>query len=567
MAPTPEIRLEQQIAEVQRLLARHRLLESMARRQQTDRSALLEQMQHRQNLVELQTRLRGLHPADVANILELLPPEDRVLVWGELTPTQAGQALVEVSDGVREYLIESTPAERLVALLRELDADDLRYLSDSLPQGILDQLSATLDAQDRSWVEQSREYPAGSTARLMTQDVLSLRGAQTVEEAVALIRAAGRLPTHTDRLFVVDARNVLVGAVPLGVLLIADPGTPIASVMESDIRRFHLYDEAEQVATAFERYDLLSAPVVDDRGKLIGRVTADSVMDFIRASSENEVLGLAGLRQAEDLFAPVLDSARNRWPWLAVNMGTAFIASRVIGVFEGAIQQLVALAALMPILASIGGNTGNQTVALVVRGLALDQLKGRQRTPSSQEGADGRAAERRAVGNAGRTFRDDRVPFRGARPGDDERRTPQPDHRRPRGRCRAAGAVGGGARSRTGIQRRPHVCDRQHGILPVSRAGQGLSAVRRYVVVTCRRATHGGSVSSPSHACLITSSQAIAEDATAFFSALTGYSDPPRLKALVMAPTHLRPRFVKLIDRERSGVTFTPERAGTPNHK
>jgi len=209
----------------------------------------------------------------------------------------------------------------------------------------------------------------------MTQDVLSLQAPQTVAEAIAVIRGLGRLPTHTDRLFVVDSRNVLVGAVPLGLLLVADPGSPIASLMESDIRRFHLYDEAEEVATAFERYDLLSAPVVDDRGKLIGRVTADSVMDFIRASSENEVLGLAGLRQAEDLFAPVLDSARNRWPWLAVNLGTAFIASRVIGVFEGTIQQLVALAALMPIVASIGGNTGNQTVALVVRGLALGQLK------------------------------------------------------------------------------------------------------------------------------------------------------------------------------------------------
>jgi magnesium transporter len=145
--------------------------------------------------------------------------------------------------------------------------------------------------------------------------------------------------------------------------------------METELRRFHPDDSAELVATAFERYDLLSAPVVDDRGKLIGRVTADSVMDFIRASSANEVLGLAGLREAEDLFAPVLDSARNRWPWLAVNLGTAFIASQIIGMFEGTIAQLVPLAALMPIVASIGGNTGNQTVALVVRGLALDQLR------------------------------------------------------------------------------------------------------------------------------------------------------------------------------------------------
>ena len=215
--------------------------------------------------------------------------------------------------------------------------------------------------------------------------------------------------------------------------------------MEAGIRRFHLDDAAEKVATAFERYDLLSAPVVDDRGKLIGRVTADSVMDFIRTSSENNVLGLAGLRTAEDLFAPVLDSARNRWPWLAVNMVTAFIASRVIGGFEGTIHQLVPLAALMPIVASIGGNTGNQTVALVVRALALDQLKDRQHLASAQKGADGRPAERCAVGHAGRAVRDAGLSLRAARPGDDQRGPPQPAERGDRRRAGAAGAVAGAA--------------------------------------------------------------------------------------------------------------------------
>jgi magnesium transporter len=208
----------------------------------------------------------------------------------------------------------------------------------------------------------------------MMQDALSLRESQTVQDAIGLIRRRGRLPAQTDRLFVVDSRNVLIGSVALGALLIAEPVAQIASVMDAEGRRFHPYDEAQEVAKAFERYDLLSAPIVDDRGKLVGRVTADAVMDFIRTSSGNEVLALAGLRKAEDLFAPVWDSARNRWPWLAVNLATAFIASRVIGAFENTIQQLVALAALMPIVASVGGNTGNQTVALVVRGLALDQI-------------------------------------------------------------------------------------------------------------------------------------------------------------------------------------------------
>jgi magnesium transporter len=368
-------RLEQQIEEVRDLIARHGLLESVARRQQTPRSALLEQIQRRQNLVQLEQRLKTLHPADVASILESIPPDHRLIVWGQLQPAQAGEALVEVSTSLRESLIEETSRERLFAILSELDPDDLRYVSSSVPEPMLAELSAALDARDRTWVEESRSFPDGTTARLMTQDVLSLQMTETAETAVAEVRRQGTLPAHTDRLFVVDARNVLVGAVTLGALLVAAPATPITSLMETEIGRFHLYDQAEQVATAFERYDLLSAPVVDDRGKLIGRVTADAVMDFIRASSENNVLGLAGLRSAEDLFAPVLDSARNRWPWLAVNLATAFIASRVIGGFESTIQQIVSLAALMPIVASIGGNTGNQTVALVVRALALDQLQ------------------------------------------------------------------------------------------------------------------------------------------------------------------------------------------------
>ncbi len=373
-----ETRLQEHVVEVRRLLDRHRMLETVARRQETPKSALLEQMQHRQNLVELHRRLRGLHPADLAHILESLPIEDRLVVWRELEPPQAGPSLVEVSREVRESLVESTDRAALVAALRELDADDLRYLAESLPDDLVDEVSALLDARDRSWVEQSRAYSESSAARLMTQNVLTLRESQTAGDAITRIRSRGQLPSHTDRLFVVDSRNVLIGAVALGALLIAEPGADVTTLMDADIRRFHPYDDAEEVAKAFERYDLLSAPIVDDRGKLIGRVTADAVMDFIRTSSANEVLALAGLRKAEDLFAPVWDSARNRWPWLAVNLATAFVASRVIGVFEDTIQQLVALAALMPIVASIGGNTGNQTVALVVRGLALDQI-----TPSS----------------------------------------------------------------------------------------------------------------------------------------------------------------------------------------
>jgi magnesium transporter len=375
MNDTSDVDLQTSAQDIRTVLERHRLLENLARQQPTEKAGLLESLQHRQNLVELERRLAVLHPADVAHLLDSLPAEDRRLVWTQLSPGLAGQALVEVSVEVRDALVAETPRERLLALLRELDADDLRYLADSVPPDVVAEVASALDQTDRRWLEQVQAYEEDSAARLMMQDELSLRDAFTVGDAIALIRQRGSLPAQTDRLFVVDSRNVLIGAVGLGVLLVADGSSPVTRVMDASVRSFRPSDQASTVAKAFERYDLLSAPVVDDRGKLVGRVTADAVVDFIRTSSANEALALAGLRKAEDVFAPAVDSARNRWPWLAVNLATAFVASRVIGAFEHAIHQLVALATLMPIVASIGGNTGNQTVALVVRGIAVDQIR------------------------------------------------------------------------------------------------------------------------------------------------------------------------------------------------
>ncbi len=375
MEPNPLDPSPDNIADIFELIEKHRLLEVVARNQETPRSALLEQLQHRQNLVELRKRLRTRHPADIAHLLELLPVADRLVVWRELPVPLAAQSLVQVSDGIRAALVSDTPRAALVDMLRELDADDLRYLSPWVPSDVIDAVVASLEATDRKWVEDEEGNRADTVGRLMTRELVSVKDGNTVAECLLTLRQCASLPEHLDRIFVVDARNVLVGAIELGPLVIAAPEEAVSSVMQRHPRAFVPSDDAHDVAQAFERYDLLSAPVVDERGKLIGRVTADVVVDFIRASADQDVLALAGLRKAENLFGPVLDSARNRWPWLAVNLATAFVASRVIGAFEAEIEQLVALAALMPIVASIGGNTGNQTVALVIRGLALDQLR------------------------------------------------------------------------------------------------------------------------------------------------------------------------------------------------
>ena len=360
--------------EVMRLLERHRVLASLASRQQTPRHDLLEQMQHRQNLVELQRHLRAQHPADIAAILDSLPGDDRLLVFRQLGPEQAGASLVEASDSVRASLIRELDRGELLSALRTLDADDLAFLSGEAPDDVVEEVSQSLAAQDRSWLKDARDYDEDSVGRLMTQDVVVVREGQTVAEVLDDLRKLEDIPDQTDRLFVVDTRQILRGVFPLHMLVRTDPTARIRDVMLGDVERFTPGAPAAGAATAFEKYDLVSAPVVDERGKLVGRITIDRVMDYLREAAEQMALTRAGLRGAEDLFAGVRQSVHNRWPWLALNLVTAFFASRVISQFEETIASVVALAALMPIVASMGGNTGNQTVALVIRALALDQL-------------------------------------------------------------------------------------------------------------------------------------------------------------------------------------------------
>ena len=210
----------------------------------------------------------------------------------------------------------------------------------------------------------------------MTHEWVAVPETHTVQQALGDLRSRGQLPPQTDRLFVVDARNMLRGSVTLPTLLLTDPSAPIVASLETDVATFGVLDQVQQAASAFERYDLVSAPVIDERGKLVGRLTVDAVMDFVRSQAELRALKQAGLSRDEDLFASPVDSAFNRWPWLAINLVTAFLASRVIGQFEHTIRDLSALAALMPIVASIGGNTGNQTMAIMIRALGGDQVRG-----------------------------------------------------------------------------------------------------------------------------------------------------------------------------------------------
>ena len=323
---------------------------------------------------ELQIKLDALHPADVAHILEALPLADRLDLWELVKADRDGDILLEVADSVRQSLIADMDSSELLAAAEQLDADELADLAPDLPKDVLQDLMDSLDAQNRERLQSTLSYPEEAVGAHMDFDIVTIREDITLEVALRYLRRLGSLPELTDKLFVVDRNDILQGVLPLKRLVVNDLEANVADIMADDAVVFHPEDITDEAAQAFERYDLVTAPVVDANNKLVGRITVDAVMDFIRDESESDMLSMAGLREEEDFFASIWKSVQNRWAWLAVNLVTALVASRVIGLFEGSIEKIVALAALMPIVAGIGGNSGNQTTTMIVRGLALGQI-------------------------------------------------------------------------------------------------------------------------------------------------------------------------------------------------
>src|SRR5689334_18043770 len=354
--------------------------EALARLEVEDLQQTLREIQplaaDKSKSLELRSRLDALHPADIAFLLEALPLEERLAVWNLVKADRDGEILVEVSEAVRESLIESMDSAELVAAAETLEADELADIAADLPAGVMEEVVQSLPAEERERLRAALSYPEGSVGALMDFEHVAVREEVTLEAVTRFLRRLDELPTHTDPLFVVDRAQRLRGTLPLARLIVSDLELQVGRVMVVESVKFYPEDSAEDAANVFERYDLVSAPVVDNAGSLIGRLTVDAVVDYIREKNAESRLAEAGLREEEDVFAPVLDSFKNRWAWLAINLVTAFIASRVIGLFEGSIQRLVALAALMPIVAGIGGNSGNQTITMIVRALALGQIQG-----------------------------------------------------------------------------------------------------------------------------------------------------------------------------------------------
>ncbi len=362
------------LKEVQQLLARQKLVEGLVHRQDMPRHDLVENLVHKQHLAELENKLEKLHPADIAYILESLPLDERLVVWEHVGAEHDGEVLIELSDAVRESLIETMDQAELVAAAEQLDADELADLAPDLPRQVMEDVYLGMDAEEREQLRAAMSYPEDSVGALMDFDMVTVREDVTLEVVLRYLRRFDELPDHTDQLMVVDRKDRLRGVLPLNRMLINDPEVEVGHIMLTEHLTLEPGDSADEAAKAFERYDLVSAPVVDAHHRLMGRLTVASVLDFVRDSSEAELLSQAGLKEEEDIFAPIVDSVKNRWRWLATNLVTAFIASRVIGAFEDSISKLVALAALMPIVAGIGGNSGNQTITMIVRAIAMGQV-------------------------------------------------------------------------------------------------------------------------------------------------------------------------------------------------
>jgi len=315
-----------------------------------------------------------LSPAEIGNLLESLPPGKREIVWGLVDSEDDGEVLVYVGEEVRESLIADMDPDELVAAVEDLDIDDLADLVEDLPDQVIEEVLKSMDRENRERLEQVLSYPEDSAGRLMNPDVVTVRADVSVDVVLRYLRLRGELPEHTDYLFVVSRRHQYLGQLALSALLTHEPGTPINQLIDDEQPAIAVDMPSHEVAHQFSDHDWISAPVVDGNNILLGRITIDDVVDIIREQAEHQVMSAAGLDEDEDMFSPVPRAARRRAVWLGINLATAFLASWVIGLFEATLQEVVALAVLMPIVASMGGIAGTQTLTLMVRGLALGQV-------------------------------------------------------------------------------------------------------------------------------------------------------------------------------------------------
>ncbi len=320
---------------------------------------------------------KGMRPVEVAHLLEKSPPRERRILWNLINPEIEADVLQHLSDDIKTEILINMDASELLAITESLDTDDLADMVQQLPDTIMQELLQNMDLQNRERLEAVMSYPEDTAGGLMNTDTVTIRPDITVETALRYLRRHKDIPDSTDSIFVVSRKmNNLIGLLPLTRLITSDPQMLIREIMQSDREDAIPADMSDvEVARIFEQRDLISAPVVNEAGQLLGRITIDDVVDVIREDADHSLMSMAGLDEDEDTFAPVFKTSRRRALWLGINLITAFLASAVIGLFEATIEKVVALAVLMPIVASMGGIAGSQTLTLVIRGQALGHIE------------------------------------------------------------------------------------------------------------------------------------------------------------------------------------------------
>ena len=316
----------------------------------------------------------SLHPSELARLLESLPLRERAVIWEMVDPEHEGDVLVELAEEVRDGLIEGMPTEELMQAIEGMQLDDLADLIADLPEALTQEVLRSLDHQDRERLHAVMSYDEDSAGGLMNVDIVTVRPDVTLEVVLRYLRARGEIPDGTDTIYVVNRDNEYFGSLFLSRLLTLDPGRSVAEIMSTNVQPIPAHTPSDEVVWEFENRDLLSAPVVDDNNRLVGRITVDDIVDVIRDEAEHSLMRAAGLDEEDDMFSPVVKSARRRALWLGVNLVTAFVAASVVDLFQTTVDKIVLLAVLMPVVPSMGGVAGSQSLTITTRAIALGQI-------------------------------------------------------------------------------------------------------------------------------------------------------------------------------------------------
>ena len=324
------------------------------------------------SLNQIRKLLNDMSPSEIAHALESSPPKQRDLLFSLLKTEEEGDVLFELGEEIQQDLISSISNEELAEAVKELELDEIVDILQNLPEERMKNILLNMSQVDRKRIEMGLTFPENTAGGLLNTDVISVRPNNSIEEVIIYLRDQGKLPENTDKIFVVNDDNEYLGELSISEIITSNPLMIVREIMETEILPINVSLDDKEVATLFERNDLISSSVIDEEGKLIGRITIDDVVDVIREDADQNFLGMAGV--AEDTFAPPGRAAKSRVFWLSMNLITAFIAASTINIFQDVIEKLVYLAVLMPIVASMGGVAATQTLTIVLRGLTLEQI-------------------------------------------------------------------------------------------------------------------------------------------------------------------------------------------------